>query len=183
MNSQGVLSAIGVTLMAAIVLLVLHEWRDMPALADDERELPPALIVHGVQARAFDPEGLLQYDMRAERIMEMDATGQTLVERPHLSMFNPELVWEVTADEGDISDRGRHVVLRGTVEARGHGPDAMLLESQELIYESQLEQLRSPGKVRITHPAGTTEAGAMEANMADDTLHLQQRVESRYDPS
>ncbi|MBZ2189620.1 LPS export ABC transporter periplasmic protein LptC [Alcanivorax sp. JB21] len=183
MNSQGVLSAIGVTLMAAVVLLVLHEWRDMPALTDDERALPPALIVHGVQARAFSPEGALQYDLRAESITELDETGQTLVAHPHLSMFNPALAWEVTADEGEISDKGRHVVLRGAVEARDHGPDEILMESGELIYESRLEQLRSPGRVRITHPSGTTEAGAMQADMGEETLYLEQRVESRYDAS
>ncbi|MBA3980362.1 MAG: LPS export ABC transporter periplasmic protein LptC [Alcanivorax sp.] len=182
-RNQGVLSAIGVTVMAAVILLVLHEWREQPTVVDDAREPPPALIVERVSARTFTETGDLQYDLRAERITEMDARGETLVETPRLALHDPALAWELTAERGEVRDRGRHVTLRGAVEARDHGPDGLLVQSEELVYESALERLTSPGAVEITHPGGRTRAGAMQASSADGEVQLLQQVESRYDPN
>ena len=182
-RNQGILSAIGLITMAAIMLLALNEWRDRPGPAGPEREPPPALIVENVSARTFTPEGHLQYDMRAERIIELDARNETRVDNPRLALHDPELSWEVSASEGQIRNRGREVTLQGNVEARDHGPEGLLIRTETLIYDSTEDRLHGPEEVRITHPGGETRAGGLEADTAGGVLELKQQVESRYDPT
>ena len=181
MRRQGLLSATGLILLGLIVLMTLHEWEDrMPELLGSQVDTP-LLIAEQISAQSFTTEGLLEYDLHAEELMEMDGLGETLLKRPRLALHDPALAWEVLSEEGQVTEQGRHIRLLGNVSARHHGEEPLLLETGELIYRPSQEQLSTPGAVQITHPSGSTRAGAMEANLATGVLELKERVESRYD--
>ena len=85
------------------------------------------------------------------------------------------------SEEGQVTEQGRHIRLLGSVSARHHGAQPLLLETGELVYRPSQEQISAPGAVQITHPSGSTRAGAMEADLATGVLKLRERVESRYE--
>ena len=182
MRRQGLLSATGLILLGLIVLMTLHEWEDrVPELLGSQIDTP-LVIAEQISAQSFTTEGLLEYDLYAEELKEMDGLGETLLTRPRLALHDPALAWEVLSEEGQVTNQGRHIRLLGNVSARRHhGEEPPLLETGELVYESGQEQISAPGAVQITHPSGSTRAGAMEANLATGVLKLRERVESRYE--
>lgn len=181
MKRQGLLSATGLILLSLIVLMTLHEWEDrVPALLT-QREDTPMIIAEAVMARSYTVAGQLEYDLQADKLTEMDLLGETVLEQPRLALHDTQRVWEVEAQTGRVTDKGRHIRLSGAVAARHFGDQPLTLQTEELIYRSSQEQISAPGTVRITHPSGSTRAGAMEANLATGELQLKNRVESRYD--
>ncbi|MCK0537897.1 LPS export ABC transporter periplasmic protein LptC [Alcanivorax quisquiliarum] len=181
MRRQGLLSATGLILLSLIVLMTLHEWEDRVPDFLTQREDTPLIIAEAVTARSFTIEGQLEYDLQAEKLTEMDLLGETLLEHPRLALHDTQRIWEVESQAGRVTDKGRHIRLTGAVAARHFGGQPMTLHTEELVYRSSQEQISAPGAVRITHPSGSTRAGAMEANLVTGELQLKNRVESHYD--
>src|SRR5690606_29947856 len=97
------------------------------------------------------------------QLAEMDGEQRTLLSAPDFRLYDPELVWEVSAKEAIVTEKGDHIRLRDEVNARHHGDENVLLTTEELVYQPKEELLTTPGPVTLSGRSGETRADAMRA--------------------
>ena len=181
MKREGLFSAIGVLLLGLLALNMLHEWDgQLPGLTRQQIEAP-ALIIENMGARAYAADGHLQYQLRARSVTQFDHDNTLQVEQPHLTLRDPGVRWQVTAERGELIEDGRLVVMRNGVHASYLAGDAPFeLQTDDLHYRPREETLEILSPLQMLHQGGETRAGGLRADMQTGIIELTNRVESRY---
>jgi len=182
MHKDGLFSAFVLIALGILVIMVLHEWDSDTGNEDGKVIESPAIILESFAADVFDDNGLLQYHISADKLLQYDHINETVVQSPRLELRDPELVWDINAARGKVTENGRRIHLSDGVVAQRHQGEEILLKTAELYYQPSREILEIPVPVSIEHQLGSTRAGRLTANIKQGILELSDHVESIYKP-
>lgn len=180
MNRQGLLSASGLLLLGLIMLMTLHEWEDTLPGQDTAVLEAPAIIATRITARAFHPEdGSRQYLLTADKLTQYDHTAITEMASPTLEMSDEKGRWTITSESGQVREHGDIIAFSGDVLVENNAQQ-VTLRSDDLHFNTETNTASTPGQVTIQSPSGQTEAGALEAQLDNGILTLNQGVKSEF---
>ncbi len=182
MHKDSLFSTFVLIALGILVIMVLHEWDSDTDTEDDKIIDSPAVILESFSADVFDDRGLLQYHISADKLLQYDHINETVVQSPRLELRDPELVWNIKATQGHITESGRRIHLFDGVVAQHHKGEKILLKTEELYYQSSREILEIPVPASIEHELGSTRAGRLRADIKQGILELSDHVESIYKP-
>lgn len=183
MKRQGLLSTTGLLLLGLIAAMTLHEWEDVVPGSQEtpQQKRAPTLVASGIQARSFDDNGELRYQLSAQHLTRSADGERTNLTQPDLTVKGNDRVWTIDADQGEVAGSGNEITFSGNVHAHGDGQQPLSLDTSTLHYYPDRKTVSAPDSVVITHPSGTTRAGSLEADLAAGTLQLRGQVETRYE--
>lgn len=182
MKSSGLLSALGVLALCLMTIMLLNEWDGRLPSEKAEIKLAPLIIADNVTGKTFSDEGLLEYKIHAQQLIEKDADNITELIQPdvHIYQQNEQPQWHVTSREARYTGAQSELLLSGDVTAQQLVAERMIIEGETMIYLSKQEQVSSQDPVRIQQGNNITTAGGMQADAATGVLDLFTPVESRY---
>lgn len=179
------------TLLALLMLVVTGaavwfamDWRGPePATeaAQEDRERND-FEAEGVVLRQLDAEGRLQYEIEAERIVQLRNQGGLIASRLTLRHDPPDSEpgstqqWVLTADEATLPADSRIVTLTGNVRARSTpqgSRDALQLEAAELSYDMEKQEVYTDGEVHFTSGGISVRGRGLRVNITDGTVRLE----------
>ncbi len=179
------------TLLALLMLAVLGGavWFAMdrrgaqPATAAEEvdRERND-FEAEGVLLRQLDAEGRLQYEIEAERIVQLRNEGGLVASRLTLRHDPPDSEpgstqqWVLTADEATLPAESRIVTLTGNVRARSTPPgsrDPLQLEAAELSYDMEKQEVFTDGEVQFTSGGISVRGRGLRVDITEGTVRLE----------
>jgi LPS export ABC transporter protein LptC len=137
----------------------------------------------GVVLRQLDAAGRVQYEIEAERIVQLRNAGGIIASRltlrhdPPASAPGGPQQWLVTAEQARVPPDGRVITLTGSVHARGSaasgGGEPMELRAAELNYDIEAQQVYTAGEVEFRR-GGTSLAGrGLTVNVAEGVMRLE----------
>lgn len=177
-----------------IALLMLAVLGGAVWFAMDRRDTQPATAAdatdgerndfeaEGVVLRQLDAEGRLQYEIEAERIVQLRDQGGLIASRltlrhdpPGTEPGSPQR-WVLTADEATLPADGRIVTLKGTIRARttlAGSTAPVLLEAESLSYDMAQQQVSSDGEIRLTRGGINLRGRGLRVNIPDGVIRLE----------
>jgi len=185
------------TLVALLMLAVLGGavW-----FAMDRRGSPPATAAdatagerndfeaEGVVLQQLDAEGRLQYEIEAERIVQLRDQGGLVASRltlrhdpPGTEPGSPQR-WVLTADEGTLPPDSRVVTLTGNVRARSTpegSREPLQLDAGELHYDMERQEVFTEGDVHFTTRGISIRGRGLRVNIADGTVRLESGTDGK----
>jgi LPS export ABC transporter protein LptC len=136
----------------------------------------------GVVLRQLDAEGRLQYEIEADRIVQLRDGGGIIASRltlrhdpPGTEPGSPQR-WVVTADEATLPPDGRVVTLTGSVRAHttpAGGNVPLLLEAESLSYDMAQQQVFSDGEISFTRGGIRFRGRGLRVNIPDGVVRLE----------
>ncbi len=133
----------------------------------------PDFEAQGVLLRQLDAQGKLQYEIEAERIVQL-ANGDVQASRlsfhhePPGTRRNPQR-WKLTAENGDFPAAGSIVQLSGKVRAEGTqagDPTPLVILAEALEYDIDEEVVTVAGEVDITDGGNNFKGRGARLNIA-----------------
>lgn len=180
MKRQGLLSVTGILLLGLVMLMTLHEWDSSETVSDQAVRQAPAILAEGITARAFsEKDGTLEYYLTASHLTQYDHKPRTQLENPELVMANDKGNWDIRGDQGEVQNNGNLIVFTGQVIAN-NSAQKVQLNTEKLRYNSNQGRVIAPGPVSLQSESGTTQAGAMDADINGGILNLRKGVKSEF---
>ncbi len=136
----------------------------------------------GVVLRQLDAQGRLQFEIEAERIVQLRDGGGIVASRltlrhdpPGTEPGSPQR-WVVTADEATLPPDGRVVTLTGTVRASATPAGGNLpvqLEAESLSYDMARQLVFSSGEVTFRRGGIHLRGRGLSVNIPDGVVRLE----------
>jgi LPS export ABC transporter protein LptC len=175
------LAVIGV--LAAGIWFALRGTGAAPALAAEEIEGDRFdFEAQQVLMRQMDVRGKLQYEIEADRIVQMpdrgsvQATGLTLRHDPPGTEPGGPNRWTLNAAEGELPADGRIVTLKGDVRAEGVPEGRSLplrLQTQSLSMDLDSQEIYTDDVVDTVRGSMKMRGKGLRANVATGELSLE----------
>lgn len=144
--------------------LGVYRWSTPPPVkpaADQEETVEAGLTLRDVTLQQPDENGVLLWRLQAETVTYSPDRQVAMVTRPISQLFQDgQVIYNVTADQGEILANGDRVFLRGNIVATGVN-NGSVLRGQELEWLPQEDVLIMRRQITGTHPqmrATATEA-------------------------
>ncbi|MEB3251179.1 MAG: LPS export ABC transporter periplasmic protein LptC [Cyanobacteriota bacterium] len=136
--------------------------------ADQEETVEAGLTLRDVTLQQPDENGVLLWRLQAETVTYSPDRKMAMVTRPVSQLFQDgEVIYNVTADQGEILANGDRVFLRGNIVATGV-KNGSVLRGQELEWLPQEDVLIMRRQITGTHPQ-------MRATAAEARVYNRQR--------
>lgn len=158
-------------LMLAGFLAAMTFWLELasqppPGSRDGKSRHDPDYFIENFVLRRFNPEGGLQYTLRAELMRHYPDDDSTVLLAPDLT-YHREPPTYVTAREARVDSRGTHVNLldnvRVTRTGMGDKPDSVLTTTQLDVYpDDEVASTEQP--VTITQGENNINGIGLKAN-------------------
>lgn len=179
MKKNSFLGALGILICVAVIAL-LNEWDGRLPGDSTEAKKTPLIIAEDVYAQTFTEEGLLEYIIYADLLVEDDHHSTTTLHQPKLELYESELAWVIESNDALLSNTNKELTLTGNIIAQQKNEQKLRFETETLSYFTNEERMRTDTPVRIQQGANTTTAGGMEAKTKTGIVDLHKPVESRY---
>ncbi len=185
-----------ISLAAALVMAVILLWDAPPRMLipfgdkQDPAQFPYA-VIEDARSRHFDSEGKLSYEFIANtlrhfrldlsRVSEGDFTS---LESPQLTLYAGDTPWYVTADNGELSERGTLLTLWPNVRIwQEESPNEVTeLTTNRLEIRPQQKVISTAANVSITSPTGKIDAQGMTVDLNNKRIQLLNRVRGYHEP-
>ncbi|MCR6650650.1 MAG: LPS export ABC transporter periplasmic protein LptC [Cellvibrionaceae bacterium] len=185
-----------ISLTAALVVAVILLSETPPEMLipfgekQDAARFPYA-VINDARSQHFDAEGKLSYEFVAStlshfrldlnRVSEGDFTS---LEAPQLTLYTDDKPWYVTADKGELSERGTLLTLWPNVRIwQEENPDEVTeLTTSRLEIRPQDKMIATEAEVNITSPMGKVEAQGMSVDLDNKRIQLRNRVRGHHEP-
>jgi lipopolysaccharide export system protein LptC len=185
-----------ISLIAALVVAVILLWDTPPELLIPFGEKPdaaqfPYAVINDARSRHYDSEGKLSYEFVAatlshfrldlNKISEGDFTS---LETPHLTLYTDGQPWYVTADKGELSERGTLLTLWPNVRIwQPENADGVTeLTTSRLEIRPKDKTIATDEEVSITSTMGKVEAQGMTVDLENKRIQLRNRVRGYHEP-
>ncbi|MGA2187295.1 MAG: LPS export ABC transporter periplasmic protein LptC [Steroidobacteraceae bacterium] len=178
--------------LLAVVALAVSTWilsspahRPAPTQSTGKAELP-GYYLKNATLTDFDADGAPTIRLEAERIDQVDhGTEVTLSNvRVHYQAPNGQ-TWLLVGDTGRVEPGGKVIDVAGHVQLQGDSTEhagTVIVHTEALSYDVPGSIAATPDDVRVDFGAHTLTARGLRANLKERTLHLDSRVNGRFQP-
>nr|WP_263974904.1 LPS export ABC transporter periplasmic protein LptC [Leptolyngbya sp. BL0902] len=144
-----------------------------PPLPPPEEEVETGLTLRNVTLEQPDENGVLLWRVKAEEATYSPDRSVATFTRPDGELFQDgEVIYNVTADSGEMRDNGNTIVLRGNIVARGVQNGA-ILRGQEMEWRPQEDILVLRQDVTGSHPQLRATADEFRVFNRENRMELQ----------
>jgi Uncharacterized protein conserved in bacteria len=185
-----------ISLTAALVVAVILLSDTPPKLLIPFGDKPdiarfPYAVIEDARSRHFDSEGKLSYEFVAStlshfrldlsRVSEGDFTS---LDSPQLTLYTDGKPWFVTADKGELTERGTLLTLWPNVRIwQEENPNEVTeLTTSRLEIRPKDKMIATDAEVSITSPMGKVEARGMTVDLENKRIQLRNRVRGHHEP-
>jgi len=198
---------IGVLLLALLAGVFLIGGRSDTTENDDARAGADAgYAARDTEVIETGTDGRELYRLKAELIRQRPDAGIVELERVRMDYYPgartdevtspaapaaaattdaPRALWKVTAQRGEVQESGDSIRLSGDVNVAGPMPTAaetIQLDTDALVITPREERITTDALVTLTWSGQRLSAVGMIANLKDETVQLQSKVNGRFIP-
>lgn len=156
--------------------LGLGPWTPPPVVETPAPEVETGLTLRNVTLTQPDENGVLLWQVRAEEATYSSDRSVAELIRPDGELFQDgEIVYNVTADTGEIRENGSVIFLRGNIVARGVNSGA-ILRGDEMEWRTQDDVLVVRQNVTASHPQLRATADEFQVFNRENRMTLQGNV-------
>ncbi|NEP61789.1 MAG: LPS export ABC transporter periplasmic protein LptC [Symploca sp. SIO2G7] len=169
-----------------VILVLLSQWwldRDPRSTTpiSSFSDTPVDYALTDFSAEFYNANGELDLVVGSPRLEHRADTRQARVERPEFSLTQHAPAWNGRADSARIDRNLEQLELTGNVEIFSeHHEGEIRLESALLLYDRQLETLRSPGPARLSQPGTELKGDTLTLWLQPQRAELNQNVQGTY---
>lgn len=170
--------------MACVVLFVLlvvgvliargrsgsHGWSEAPATPADYRIKEVHL--------SEDLRNGVRWQLEADSAEMYEGLGKTSMRKITITITQPERIWTLTGDEGDLVQATRDVELRGNVVVIAS--DGLRLETTRLSWVAQEQRAWTDDAVTIYRPGAVVRGRGLVARVADQSTVVKGRLRATF---
>ena len=132
-----------------------------------------------------DSRGKPLYRLQAVRIEQFPNSKLVRLSMVRVSYpgSEPDQGWELSANEGEIMDDGRKIVLRDNVQAHQKGANSMrLIRTSELVFDPVNSIASTDADVIVELAGYRMTATGMTADLKANTVELRSAVNAHFEP-
>ncbi len=185
MNFRGIIAF--VILLAALAFS--RQFLDRSPVSDEpgqavDRAVAGYYLTDAILEQS-DNQGKPLYRLQAGRIEQFPNSKLVRLSMVRVSYPGSEQNqgWELSANEGEIMDDGRKIVLRDNVQAREKGENAMrLIRTSKLVFDPVNSIASTDADVIVELAGYRLTATGMIANLKANTVELQSVVNAHFEP-
>lgn len=185
-----------ISLAAALAAAAILLWDTPPQMLipfgekKDPAQFPYA-VIEDARSRHFDSEGKLSYEFVANTLRhfrldlrQVSEGDFTSLESPRLTLYTGDAPWFVTADNGELSERGTLLTLWPNVRIwQEESPQEVTeLTTSRLEIRPQQKVISTEADVSISSPMGKVEAQGMTVDLKNKRIQLLNRVRGYHEP-
>jgi LPS export ABC transporter protein LptC len=177
--------------LLAVIALVLSTWiltspGHRPALTSStEGAALPGYYLKTAVLTDYDEAGYPGIRLDAGRIDQVDHGDEVVLSDVHVHYQAPnDQNWVITGDRGRVEPGGKVVDLSGNVILHGEGTGQAgiaIVHTETLRYDVADSIVTTQDDVRVEFGVHTLSARGMRANLKDRTLHLDSKVNGRFE--
>ncbi|MGG5291260.1 LPS export ABC transporter periplasmic protein LptC [Pseudomonas shirazensis] len=175
--------------LIAALLVAVGYWNvspesflDKPQAQTDESAIDYyAINAYSVQ---FLPDGKMQYEMTADKVEHLKASGVTLLTTPDLHMYRGTAYpWHVQSVRAEVNPDGTEVELidKVRVARTDEKKRETIITSTRMTVFPQKQYAQTEQAVRIDGAGGTTTGVGMKAYLKDGRMDLLSNVRGQYE--
>jgi LPS export ABC transporter protein LptC len=141
-----------------------------------EEEVETGLTLRNVTLEQPDENGVLLWRVKAEEATYSPDRSVAMFTRPDGELFQDgEVIYNVTADTGEMRDNGNTIVLRGNIVAKGI-QNGVVLRGKEMEWRPQEDVLVIRQDVTGSHPQLRATADEFRVFNRENRMELQGNV-------
>ncbi len=188
-----------VVLIVALVVgaLLMTNRTDSPTeRAADEPLSEPGYAARDTEVVETGADGRELYRLKAELIRQRPDAGIIELERVQMDYSPPTestsapdgatpALWKVSALRGEVQESGERIRLSGSVNVTGPMPTAVQtirLDTELLDIQPREQLITTDAPVTLTWTGQRLSSVGMIANLKDETVQLQSKVNGRFLP-
>jgi len=176
----------------AVVALAVSTWilsspahRPQSTAGGGGAVLPGYYLKNAVMTD-FDAAGIPSIHLKADRIDQIDHGSEVALSNVRVDYQSPNgQNWVLFGDYGRVEPGGKIIDVTNNVRLQGdstaHAGTAIVL-TDALRYDVPESIASTKSEVRIEFGAHTLTARGMVANLKERTMHLEQKVNGRFQP-
>ena len=178
-----------VTLVLLVLVVIGTGW--FLNRQDSSRQSPEVSatvhdsFVHGMDLRAMDASGRVQYHVRAASMLHFPHLEHLELDRPEIELRRRDgTVWHITSDRGQATDSGDRIWLLGEVDIRRPASaDAhpLRVRTSDLLVKPEQEVAETDQPARILAERYRIHATGMKADFRNNQLQLRSKVRTTFD--
>lgn len=176
----------------AVVALAISTWilsspthRPTPVQGAGSAELPGYYLKNAVLTD-FDESGAPSIRLEAERIDQVDHGTEVALSDVRVRYQAPNgQNWLLRGDAGRVEPGGKIIDVAGNVRLSGESDDEAATEvvlTDNLTYDVPQSIASTKSDVRVEFGPHTLTARGLVANLKDRTIHLESKVNGRFQP-
>jgi lipopolysaccharide export system protein LptC len=176
----------------AVIALAVSTWilsspshRPRPPSATGAADLPGYYLKNAVLTD-YDATGTPTIRIEAERIDQVAHSPEVLLSNVRVNYLAPGgQNWLMFGDRAHVQSGGNIVDVEGNVRLQGEGTSktpAAVIRTDTLSYDVAESVATTKSDVRIDFGAHTLTAHGLVANLRDRTMHLESKVNGRFQP-
>lgn len=164
--------------LATATALGLYSWlapnpfAPPPSPPESAAPVEPGLTLRNATLEQPDENGVMMWRVRGEEVTYSPNRDVATILRPDGEIFQDgEIVYNITADTGQILDNGNVIVLQGNIVATGINSGSVL-RGNELVWQADADVLTVRGSVTGSHPQITASADEARVINAENRIEL-----------
>jgi lipopolysaccharide export system protein LptC len=142
----------------------------------------PDSFVTDMELHVMDRSGRLQYRLRSASMVHYPDEERIDLEHPVIDVNQQHgSVWHITADQGQSTDSGDRVWLRGTVDIRrpaGPSVSPLHIRTSDMLVQPKVSLAETDRPARITGENYRIDTTGLKADFRKKQLELRSRVRS-----
>jgi LPS export ABC transporter protein LptC len=174
----------------AVVALAISTWilsspahRPKSTAGAGGNALPGYYLKHAVLTE-YDTAGVPTIRMEAERIDQIDQSSEVVLTNVTVHYQSPSgQAWVLVGDTAHVQSAGKIIDVSGNVKLTGdptaHAGPAVI-HSDTLSYDVPESTVSTKSDVRVDFGLHTLNARGLVANLKDRTIHLESKVNGRF---
>lgn len=170
------------TILAIISYFLVN--RDTLAPGAQDASLPEGYYLNDAVLSTTDDSGVVQYELRAQRIDHRSDDGSIDLQSLELDYGNSTNLWRVSARHGQMPKSNNTIALNGDVSTRllnaaAHGATQMNSESLNIDITGRTATTDDPVTVRFE--GGSLTAIGLDVDLANETFTLRSEVKGVFE--
>lgn len=180
------INALLAIIAASVLLLFLFSYSETgspPQFTSQTNKIQyPDYYLVNTNTRLYDKQGILDSTITSERTEHKPKNDSALLREPRLQLYTEGMPdWHISAQSGELLDRGNEVVLNQRVVVLSADQQTSLKTPQLRIFPNQ--QLAKTDKpVTLLNTNGFTRSIGLEADFKQKTIVLLSDVKGQYKP-
>ncbi len=153
------------------------------AVGAAEAELP-GYFLKGTVLTDFDADGDPSIRLESQRIDQVDHGPEVSLTNVRVDYQAPDgQKWTMVGDRGRVQPGGKVIDIAGNVRLQGDGTErggTAIVHTEALSYDVPASVVRTREEVRVEFGPHTLSALGLTANLKERTLHLDEKVNGRF---
>lgn len=175
----------------AVAALAISTWilsspKRRPAVSSEVQRALPGYYFKDATLTDYDLSGSPSLRIRAERIDQIDHGPEVALYNVRLDYQSPNgQSWVLFGDTAHVETGGKVIDVAGNVRIEGQSPEhtgTAVIHTDTLRYDVPLGIASTQSDVRVDFGMHTLTARGLIANLNDRTVHLEQKVNGRFQP-